>query len=46
MKATLNLIGPPVGDPVPPVLPLEPEWRKQLVPMLRDLGYSVRDVDT
>ena len=42
MKATLNLIGPPVGDPAPPVLPLEPEWRAQLIPMLRDLGYTVR----
>jgi 4-hydroxy-tetrahydrodipicolinate synthase len=42
MKATLNLIGPPVGDPAPPVLPLEREWRAQLIPMLRDLGYTVR----
>jgi dihydrodipicolinate synthase/N-acetylneuraminate lyase len=42
MKATLNLIGPPVGDPAPPVLPLEPEWRKKLLPLLRDLGYSPR----
>ncbi|MBE0591354.1 MAG: dihydrodipicolinate synthase family protein [Gemmatimonadales bacterium] len=40
MKATLNLIGPPVGDPAPPVLPLEAEWRSQLIPMLRDLGYE------
>jgi 4-hydroxy-tetrahydrodipicolinate synthase len=42
MKATLNLIGPPVGDPAAPVLPLEPEWRAQLIPLLRDLGYTVR----
>ena len=46
MKATLNLIGPPVGDPAPPVLPLEPEWKKQLIPMLRDLGYTVRGADS
>ena len=46
MKATLNLIGPPVGDPAPPVLPLEAEWQKQLVPMLRNLGYAVRGADS
>jgi 4-hydroxy-tetrahydrodipicolinate synthase len=45
MKATLNLIGPPVGDPAPPVLPLEPEWKKQLLPLLRDLGYQPRSDD-
>ena len=45
MKATLNLIGPPVGDPVPPVLPLEPQWQEQLVVMLRELGYKVRQND-
>ena len=45
MKATLNLIGPPVGDPAPPVLPLEPEWKKQLLPLLRDLGYQPRGDD-
>jgi hypothetical protein len=45
MKATVNLIGPSVGDPAPPVLPLEPEWRAQLIPMLRDLGYTIKGED-
>ncbi len=39
MKATLNLIGPPVGDPVPPVLPLSGSARKELGKILSDLGY-------
>jgi 4-hydroxy-tetrahydrodipicolinate synthase len=39
MKATLNLIGPPVGDPVPPVSPLATEHRQVLAKILRDLGY-------
>jgi 4-hydroxy-tetrahydrodipicolinate synthase len=39
MKATLNLIGPPVGDPVPPVLPLSEPARKELSKILLDLGY-------
>ena len=42
MKASLNLIGPPVGDPCPPVLPLEERHRQQLSPILRDLGYTIR----
>ncbi|MCY2938477.1 MAG: dihydrodipicolinate synthase family protein [Planctomycetota bacterium] len=42
MKASLNLIGPPVGDPCPPVLPLEERHRQQLIPILRDLGYTIR----
>jgi len=40
MKATLNLIGPPVGDPAPPVLPLAAEHRGQLETLLRGLGYA------
>ena len=39
MKAALNLIGPPVGDPQPPVLPLPEVWRGPLIQMLKDLGY-------
>jgi 4-hydroxy-tetrahydrodipicolinate synthase len=42
MKAALNLIGPPVGDPCPPVLPLEDRYRPQLESILRDLGYAVK----
>ena len=42
MKAALNMIGPPVGDPQPPVLPLQQELRTQIESMLRDLGYLVK----
>jgi 4-hydroxy-tetrahydrodipicolinate synthase len=42
MKAALNMIGPPVGDPDPPVLPLPKQYRIQLAGILRDLGYQVR----
>jgi 4-hydroxy-tetrahydrodipicolinate synthase len=41
MKATLNMIGPPVGDPEPPVQPLPAEYRKTLAAMLQNLGYAV-----
>ena len=41
MKAALNLIGPPVGDPCPPVLPLEEPSRRELIPMLESLGYTI-----
>ncbi len=41
MKATLNLIGPPVGDPEPPILPLGDADRRVLTGLLRDLGYNV-----
>lgn len=41
MKATLNLIGPPVGDPVPPVKPLPEKFRAVLGKLLRELGYTV-----
>lgn len=42
MKATLNLIGPPVGDPCPPVLPLEEPYRRQLAESLVALGYATK----
>lgn len=42
MKAVLNMIGPYVGDPEPPVLPLEGEYRTRLAAMLEDLGYEIR----
>ena len=41
MKATLNMIGPPVGDPAPPVLPLGEPYRGQLARILTDLGYQL-----
>ncbi len=40
MKATLNLIGPPVGDPQPPLAPLEHEYLDSLVRILTELGYT------
>ncbi len=42
MKAGLNMIGPEVGDPAPPVLPLPKEFHETLASLLRDLGYEVR----
>jgi 4-hydroxy-tetrahydrodipicolinate synthase len=42
MKAALNLIGPPVGDPCPPVLPLGDSERRSLAAILADLGYATR----
>lgn len=41
MKAALNLIGPPVGDPDPPVLPLAPRHQRQLAGILRRLGFRI-----
>lgn len=41
MKTTLNLIGPPVGDPELPVQPLEPRYQAELVALLLELGYEV-----
>jgi 4-hydroxy-tetrahydrodipicolinate synthase len=41
MKSALNMIGPPVGDPDPPVLPLPKNYRTDLARILRDLGYRV-----
>jgi len=43
MKAALNMIGPEVGDPAPPILPLPHEFRETLARILRGLGYVVRD---
>jgi len=43
MKAALNMIGPPVGDPSPPILPLPESFRGTLAKLLRDLGYQVRE---
>ena len=43
MKAALNMIGPEVGDPAPPILPLPREFRETLARILRELGYAVRD---
>lgn len=43
MKAALNMIGPPVGDPAPPVLPLPAAYRGTLAEILRKLGYKVRE---
>jgi 4-hydroxy-tetrahydrodipicolinate synthase len=42
MKTTLNLIGPPVGDPLAPLAPLEPIYREQLIEILTRLGYRPR----
>jgi 4-hydroxy-tetrahydrodipicolinate synthase len=43
MKAALNMIGPPVGDPCPPVLPLPAQYRGALLESLKQLGYKVRE---
>jgi len=40
MKATLNQIGPPVGDPAPPVLPLPEPYHAPLRAILTALGYE------
>lgn len=42
MKTTLNMIGPPVGEPELPVQPLEDIYRQRLEDLLVALGYSVR----
>jgi 4-hydroxy-tetrahydrodipicolinate synthase len=41
MKTTLNLIGPPVGDPQLPVQPMESERLDELIGILKGLGYEV-----
>ena len=41
MKAALNMIGPPVGDPEPPVLPLPENLRSTVAKLLTDLGYKI-----
>ena len=42
MKASLNMIGPFVGDPCPPVLPLPTSYRDTLAENLRALGYQTK----
>ncbi|MBN9615775.1 MAG: dihydrodipicolinate synthase family protein [Acidobacteriales bacterium] len=42
MKAAFNLIGPPVGDPEPPVQPLGAKHRAELIELLSALGYQVQ----
>ena len=42
MKTTLNMIGPPVGDPELPVQPLEAKYHDELAELLTALGYQVR----
>ncbi|MFN5076584.1 MAG: dihydrodipicolinate synthase family protein [Planctomyces sp.] len=41
MKAALNMIGPPVGDPQAPIRPLPVQHRDTLAKMLQNLGYQV-----
>jgi 4-hydroxy-tetrahydrodipicolinate synthase len=41
MKATLNLVGPPIGNPSLPGQPLDPATTRLLASILRDLGYQV-----
>jgi len=45
-KAALNLIGPYVGDPVPPLQPIEEHDLALLSTVLTDLGYSVQVRDS
>jgi 4-hydroxy-tetrahydrodipicolinate synthase len=42
MKAALNMIGPPVGDPCPPIQPLPERHRETVAALLTNLGYQVR----
>ncbi len=41
MKTTLNLIGPPVGDPQLPLQPLQRDRLDELIRILKGLGYEV-----
>jgi dihydrodipicolinate synthase/N-acetylneuraminate lyase len=41
MKTTLNMIGPPVGEPQLPIQPMEECYRRELEDLLIALGYSV-----
>lgn len=43
MKAALNMLGPPVGDPLPPSGTINEAQRRKLAAMLRALGYSVQE---
>jgi hypothetical protein len=42
MKTTLNLVGPPVGDPQLPVQPLGMDALEELKDILAGLGYQVQ----
>jgi dihydrodipicolinate synthase/N-acetylneuraminate lyase len=42
MKTTLNLVGPPVGDPQLPVQPMGSQYLEELVAILKGLGYELR----
>ena len=46
MKTTLNMIGPPVGDPELPVQPLEGKYHAELAEILVALGYQVQHQST
>jgi 4-hydroxy-tetrahydrodipicolinate synthase len=41
MKTTLNLIGPPVGDPELPIQPLQEDYQAELIELLMALGYKM-----
>jgi 4-hydroxy-tetrahydrodipicolinate synthase len=41
MNAALNLVGPPIGSPAPPVLPLDAATRAELSLVLTNLGYPL-----
>ncbi len=41
MNAALNMLGPQVGDPEPPITPLGRSHRAELMRVLHGLGYSV-----
>jgi 4-hydroxy-tetrahydrodipicolinate synthase len=43
MKTTLNLIGPAVGEPQPPIQPLDSRYHSELVALLTALGYEVKN---
>jgi dihydrodipicolinate synthase/N-acetylneuraminate lyase len=41
MNAALNLVGPPIGLPAPPVLPLDAARRAELSLILTNIGYPL-----
>jgi len=43
MKAAVNMIGPAVGDPLPPIQPLDAHTKRMLAALLRGLGYQVHE---
>jgi len=43
MKTTLNMIGPPVGEPEFPLQTLELKYRSELRQLLLELGYQVQN---